>query len=455
MKAIQPYERRARRTDLELASGDVACDVRLDRIDRQLNIAKYTIALANASDADVSCRLYSLDRSDVATDLATLNIAAHSAGRADVTIPLRSGRSSDVLHVEVLGTGTQLQSITHVPSATRLPTWPKFLAIVGAVVASISFVIFAYEAVPPSLLLAAPASIKPGPLTLTYGYDRARSARYRAVASDGTVIDRGVLKDATGTIAFVVPENLAGSTLALDLETRGMLGPVTKRTTLNVRAEPVATIAPARIAALTAHRETYDGTTAVLASYLAVADSGTIRISDANDRTVASADFTRRGTNRIALPADVNAESLQVLLTVARGNSRATASVELPPEASSATAVIAAPTPLPTARAAAPIAAIGFGDTLPQSSDPVKAIGRVVSGIPFDVSIVQWFPNMRVTLQDQSGTELDARDIPAGTETISFTVPEVTTDVTYFLSCTFTRNASEETIVRALPVYSR
>lgn len=466
MTALAPYARGPRDGVVALAAGNVACEIRLERIDRARNVAAYAIALANDGDTDVFCRLYALDRYDGETDLATLAIARHSIARSSVIIPLRSGYGDDLVHVEVVGPDLHLRSQTAAPRERARPKGASVRVLVG-LLASLSAVIglvsFPPASLLPALWLAAPLHVAVGAINVPYGLDRSTVARYRAIAPDGSVIDRGELERREGTIAVNVPKRFAGRSIDLELEARDTFGSSVKRVRIAIDAEPVlakrALAAPvARIASLTAHRETLDGTSAVLASYLAVADRGEIRISDASGLTIARAAFTRAGTNRIVIPSADRTQTVRAELHVVRGSSQAVASVDLSPEA----AATATPLPATTPNAVAalsepPLAASAIGgeasDTAPQVGDPFAISGRVFGGTRFDVTIKRRLPGMHVALQDEMGTTLDEDDVRGAAASVLLKAPAVRAISTLYVACTFTRGSAEETIVRSLRVY--
>jgi hypothetical protein len=204
----------------------------------------------------------------------------------------------------------------------------------------------------------------------------------------------------------------------------------------------VAGVSRARIAALSARRDTVAGSESVLASYLAVGDDGDVVLVDEAGHTVAREPFVRRGTTRLNVPAGFAAKRLDLLLRVRSGASSAMASVSLPV----AGLAVAAPPPL---RPRAAVERITAGD------DPFAVVGRPVSGRPFVIAVKRLGRAMHLQLEDGAGLAIDEATVGTHTYRVTLRTPRSDSARTFYLTASYDVGGQSELVLRPVNVAAR
>jgi hypothetical protein len=211
--------------------------------------------------------------------------------------------------------------------------------------------------------------------------------------------------------------------------------------------------AVARVLSFSARRDSGPGADTVLASYLAVADRGTIALLDAAETVVASSRFSRVGTVRLPVPSVYRKLPLTARITVHRGATNAVASVAVPPNPLTATA---SPGPVQpsapdSAESSSRDAATPAGSTSRAGAGGMLSVdGRAVAGRPLNLRLSAQSSAMHVELQDETGATLADTDIGPGATRAVIPVPAAATPTTYLLALHYTRNGGEETVIRTV-----
>jgi hypothetical protein len=476
--AIAPLRPEPAPGHIQLAASNVACNLRANAVDKRSGMASYELSLANDGAVAVSGRLYGIDRRQRERTFGALEVAAHSVGRSHFAVPVEWTRSDEHLYMEVVGEGVHL-----VAEAQRLPVgrgrsrplsplaWPVFGAgAVLAVTAGIALFGPGIGLAAPSIVaLGVPHRALPGPVSVFYAIGGRANASYRATLPSGASVAAGRLIAASGEIAIAVPPAAAGQSVEVTVDASGPLGHAARSAVFPVdAAAPPA--ARAQISNLTARRETYGGMQSAIVSYSAVGDGGAVRLFDPRGTVVGSAPFSHVGTARISLPDSTSAETLRAELQVARGTSRAHASVDLPPASDGGDAAAEKMLAKALRGVAAANASSTSGDNGPSTdvtdttsaqdagstplpSDPFYVPGRVVGGRSFEVALRRVLPHMHLELQDEMGTSLDDKAVPPGATSVSLSVPATKGVQTYYLAATFVQASGEDTIVRSLRVF--
>ena len=210
--------------------------------------------------------------------------------------------------------------------------------------------------------------------------------------------------------------------------------------------------AVARVISFGARRDPSPGGESVLASYLATADRGRVTLLDAKGTVIAAAPFARVGTTRIAVPAAYRSAPLAAQIIVRRGDTRAIASVALPPNAA-VPAPSTAPSAVPSAKLVSPAAAVPLLG--PGSGGLVNVEGRAVAGGTLDLRLASHSGAMHLELQDETGVTLAEAEVAPGATRAALPIPSATAATTYLLALHYTRNGGEETVVRTIVAAAR
>jgi hypothetical protein len=210
----------------------------------------------------------------------------------------------------------------------------------------------------------------------------------------------------------------------------------------------VAPPAPARIVSFSIRRDAGGYGDSVLASYLAVADAGTLTLSEPGGKVVASAPFTHVGTSRLLIPAKYKTAPLVARLTVHRGATDAVAAIAL--------------------SAMLPASALDGAMEMPEAVTPLDSVsartgfsgligaeGRAVAGRVLRVRIMPGLTFPHVELQDATGATLAVRDLPSGATHVALPLPPALHDQTYYLVLRYTENGAEDTVVRTIVAAAR
>jgi hypothetical protein len=455
---------------VQLATGNVACNLQVNGVDRRANSATFELVLANQAPVSVSGRLYGRDRRRREHTFGALEVAARSIGRSLFTVPLDWRKNDDHVYVEVLGDGIHLLLEAQPPALAKprpAIVAPAAFALGGSVLLAVGAIVSLFGssagfAAPSIIALAVPNRPAPGVVNVSYAIQGQTAAAYRATLPDGAVLSSGPLHASNGSIAIAVPPAAAGKQVRITLDANGPLGKATRSAAFTVGPDGAGD--PARVLSLTAHRDTYGGDESVIASYSAVASNGVVRVLDERGGVVARAPFTHVGTTRIPLPHDAANQPLRAELDVTRGRSHATSSVELPaavdPNAEVAK-ILALREAAQAGGESEDVAATDAADgSVPvegaesiRPGDPFYVPGRVIGGVPFAVAIRHALPHMRIELQDEMGTVVDERVVSPGATAVTLDAPKTEAVQTYYVAGSFARGASEETVVRSIRIF--
>ena len=209
----------------------------------------------------------------------------------------------------------------------------------------------------------------------------------------------------------------------------------------------------ARVVSFGARRDESPAGESVLASYLATGDRGSVTLVDSTGKLVASAPFARVGTTRIAVPPAYRSAALAAQVTVRRGDSRAVASVALPPNA-----LLPVPTPAPAPEpvTAGEVPPPAIGPTLHAGAGGLVTIdGRAVAGGTLSLLVAAHPGAIHIELQDETGVTLAETDVAPGATRAALPIPSAQSPTTYLLALHYARNGGEETVVRTVAAAAR
>lgn len=459
MNAIVPYragriergEHRGSHRIAHLDSGGLALDVRVERVDKRNRCIWYALNLGSR-DVDVTGRLIAVRGRNATEEVGSIVVAAGSMGSARfaVTTPRRGSYRS--MYLEISSSEMMLRV-----DAPRPPTPSRLgpLRVAGAIVLT-GLVLGGAAALPLALghdaTLSVPARAVAGTrVHLPYASTGVGSASYLALADDGTTLAEARLASAGGEITFALPARLAGHRVTVTLATRAPWNTASRSASFLVTRPqmPVAAPVVARVLSFSARRDATQAGETVLASYLAVADRGTVQLIDEAGTIVRSVPMGRVGTTRVAVPAAYRTVPLVTQLTVHRGGTRAVASVAVAPvvpDPAAATAdEAAAPADATPGEAITPIDSSSL-----QSGGMVSLVGRAIAGHPLKLRIVPQASPMHLELEDEGGTSIAVRDVAPASTYAELALPPSSTRATYLLAIHYTRDGGEETVIRTV-----
>lgn len=464
MNALVPVGKEREAPLVRLAAGGVAAIVRLDAFDRRSGVAWYVVQLGTVS-GEVRGHVIGAFADGTTIELGRLSVAGGTISESRFAVPQRGPRFAHI-YVDLRADDLMLRlEAPPIPALHR----PRAFRVGAACLAAGTLVatggVLAL-AVPREPVVAAPHYAPAGEVVrVAYAMRGLGRARFAAAGEAGGLLAAGPLTASRGEIAVLLPRKTRGR-VQVRVDVDGPLGHAQRAVSLAV-IPPVATVPfvqpPAHIGSFAVRREETEGVSSVLASYLAVADAGTLEVFDATNHTVARAAFSRGGTSRIALPAGLEHRTLTVRLDVRRGVSHARTAVTLPPSASvipSAAVVADAPPPSDAAPASA--------DDTPETDgtangaisggspdDPFAIAGTAVAGRPMTIAIRRLLPGMRLRLTDDVGNAVAETVVPADATQVSLTPPSATGARIYYLTCSYGSGHTEEVVVRSVRVLPR
>lgn len=455
---------------VRLAAGGIAAIVRFDGIDQRHCMAWYVVQLGTVS-GDVRGVIIGTFVDGTSVELGRLSVTGGTISESRFAVPQRGPRFAHV-YVDLRADDLALRlEAPPLPPRRRSRALLSGAACIAAGVLVAAGGAFAL-ALPRTPAVAAPLYAVAGDvLHVGYALGGAGSARYAATTQDGKTLAAGALSASHGELALPLPRALAGRRIRVNVALDGPLGRAARAVAVSIVA-PATTLAaaappaPARITAFSARRERDGDGESVLASYLAVADNGTIVLNDAKGTIVGRSAFSRGGTSRIALAPGAARSPVTARLDVRRGETRAFTILTLPantPAAGAKLAAVARPVERTSADRApgadeAPASADDAGEAaLPPSrdDDPFAVVGTPVAGRPFAVQIRRLLPNMVLRLEDDAGNAVDGPKTPESMQRVSFSAPRATAVRTYYLTCSYGRGNAQEVVVRSVRVATR
>jgi hypothetical protein len=178
-------------------------------------------------------------------------------------------------------------------------------------------------------------------------------------------------------------------------------------------------------------------------------ERGTVALLDAGGTVVSVAPFSRVGTVRLPVPAAYRTLPLTAQITVHRGATKAVSGVALLPNAfMPAVASTAAPSPVRelAAGGAAPKDSVSAG----AAASIVAVAGRAVAGHTLNLRVAAQRAPVRIELQDETGSTISETQLAAGATRAALPLPPATGAVTYLIAMHYTRDGSEETVIRTI-----
>jgi len=220
---------------------------------------------------------------------------------------------------------------------------------------------------------------------------------------------------------------------------------------LAVAPKAIVLSAPARILSFAARRDAAPGGgETVLASYLAVAERGTIALLDPSGTIISTATFSRVGTVRLRVPPAYRLLPMTAQITVHKGDSKAVSSVALAPNA------VPTPSPSPSPDALAddigvPGEAVTPVDSASSGSGGIVTVeGNAVAGHPLRLRFEPQPAAMQVELEDETGVTLAETDVAPRATRAALPLPVATVRTSYLLALHYTHNGGDETVIRTV-----
>ena len=215
------------------------------------------------------------------------------------------------------------------------------------------------------------------------------------------------------------------------------------------RAVPAAAVA--RIVSFSARRDPVAGGESILASYLAVADRGTLQLFDPSGKLIAEVPFAHVGTNRLAIPKAYRTVPLTAQITAHRGTTKAVSTVIVPPNSLTLPTPPAKPSADPSLAADVPGEGVTPIDGVSGGNDGMIAVeGHAVAGQTLRLRVTAQASPMHVELEDASGAVIAESEIAAGATRALLPLPASDARATYLLALHYMRNGGEETVIRTV-----
>lgn len=445
---------------VSLATAELAAMIRLDGVDDRRRLLWYVIRLAGAR-ADVHGRIIGALSDGKQIELGRLDVAPGAIGESRFAVVQPRGRAFAHIYLDLRSADLALR--VEAPAAPlRRPA--RSMRIGAALVLAgllVSAGVTIATLIPQPPAIAAPRAVPAGdPIRVGYAARSYGRLSFAVTADDGRPIAGAPLTASQDGFSVDLPRRLGARRIVVRIDSDGPFGRTSN--TAAVAVVPPVALAPAapaaRIAAFAARREGGANDESVLASYLAVADSGVLVVSDGARRVLGTSPFSHGGTTRIALLPAARGQALTLRMDVRRGASRASAALGLaapiaPPNTAPPLALQHADAP-PTADDAPASAA---DDGVPPRADdaPFALSGRAVAGRAMTILVRRAMPSMRLRLADDTGTPLANVAVPPGAREVAITPPTAVVWRTYYLSCTYGSENAEETVVRTVRVAPR
>ncbi|HTD37834.1 MAG TPA: hypothetical protein VK669_09995 [Candidatus Limnocylindrales bacterium] len=209
--------------------------------------------------------------------------------------------------------------------------------------------------------------------------------------------------------------------------------------------------APARVLSFSARRDDAPGGgETVLASYLAVADRGSIALLDSAGTIVSTGPFTRVGTIRLNVPKQYRLLPMIAQITVHRGETKAVSSVSVPPNVAATPRPSPSPSPSPADAVDAPEGATPLDSASSGNAGMIAIEGRAVAGQPLRLRVTPQSNAMQIELEDETGATLTETEIAPRASQAVIPLPVSAARTTYLLALHYTRNGGEETVIRTV-----
>jgi hypothetical protein len=278
------------------------------------------------------------------------------------------------------------------------------------------------------MLLHVDASRPPGP------------PRSRMFAAAGVLGVAGFASLALAAIPFVVGTVERGTS-------RPVPAPAMSPLAARVKTVPAAA---ARVQSFSARRDqTPGGRESVLASYLAVGETGSVALLDGDGTVVTTKPFAHVGTIRLPVPSAYRTLPLTAQLTVHGGGAKAVSSVVVGPNA-----VAATPGPAPSASPSAVSAAPG-DPAQTANIGLLTVVGPAIAGTPLHLLLAAQRTPVRIELEDEAGTTITETEVLAGGTHAALLLPPSTERATYLVALHSTRGGGEELLIRTVVAQPR
>jgi hypothetical protein len=419
VSAIVPYARgvvrRAQtgRTVAQFASGGVAADVRIERVDARNRRCWYAIKLAS-NDCDLTGRLVGVRRGGGVDELGSVEVMPRSVGSGSFAVTTPRTGAYQAMYLEVWSGEMLLRVEAPQPPAPRgsgaLRAGGLLVALgIVATCAGAMPLAFAHDA-KRSQLAHAPAAVRHA--VVPHGRAQPAPARVLSFAArrddapgGETVLASYLATGERGTVALLDAQGLAITS-----------GAFTRVGTLRLRV-PAAYRALPLTARITVHRGT------------------TKAVSD------------------VVLPANAQPAPRP-------SPSPDAAAAGAPPDAAAAAApdaVAAAPAPNAAAAAPAPNALRADAQTAVSASASglIAVEGRVIAGRPLRLRLAPQASPMRVALEDETGAVIVETSIAPGATRAALVLPPSASSATYLLALHYSRDGGEETVIRTIAAAAR
>ncbi len=396
---------------------------------RKFFTSDFIAEVVNESDDELACSVTGWTHGgSVALAPEHLWVSGQSVARIPITAPLRFPHRlrSIALHMQNRSLRATAEAEVPVPPALALLTAVCVLAVatLGA--------LFAWKACVPEIsAYALPMRVVAGDrVVASYAYAGMGTGEYD-VTSRGEQVSGGVLSSKHGSFSF--PTSNGAAFYHVTLSVVGAFG--NARRQLIVQALPASAASVLSIAALQPDPSVVRSGDKIIVRYLTDAQTGTVTLFDASNIPLAHAAYDERGFSRLVAP-DVDVPTqYRVELVATRGSESARASAGLLVE--------------PKETGPAP------PSNLLTASQLLHVKANVESAQTFAVRVLQHPADLRLTLEDSSGTPVQSEPVAPGTPLVYFQAPNVSHDSPYVLVASFSSGNVSQVLLRHILVRVR
>ncbi len=372
-------------------------------------------------------------RASVPVSPGSFWIHPQSAVAVAVVAPLRFPWRLRTLHLLMENSSLRASAQAGVPVLLAV----RLAVALAALVVALAIAAVAYRAVRPTIhAFAVPARVLAGDtVKASYALSGIGSATYVVTLGD-TPVASGTVRTGRGSFTFATYRR--AGTYRVALLVKGPFGSTQASLALTALVHMAA--ARASVEALEVDPGVAAAGAPIVVHYAAHAQSGTIALVDAAQIAVQTVPYRASGASVLTAPHVADPTQYRVLLRIARGGSAARASV----------GVLVVPQTLP-----APMTPAAVPSMLPVAQLMRVVPARVVAARHFFVVLLAHPANLRLTLQDRSGTTVALRAIASNAAAVEFLAPPAVADRRYVIVASFTRGTADQLALEPLTVYAR
>jgi hypothetical protein len=441
-------------SQIAVPTGQIAGALRLLSVDVRQMVATYELMVANQTKAPLAAFCYAVGAPQRGGRLRWSSITVPPMSSVAVPIDIELPKRGPLRKIvaELHADGAQLVVDAEPPSIRRSFGMVKAAGVAVALgLGALAVGAYALER-PRVAALAAPNHVQSGAtFQAAYAFGAgATSGDYALDAPDGREIAHGSVSAQSGVLTLKVPAAHAERRYELRLTARNAFGSADRAATIVAGAQPLPAARPrvaVHLPTVWVQDETVPSGTPITVRYITDAETGTVKLLDQDGTERASALLSARGSSLLIAPDVQTQEDFRVVVVARRGSASAEAQV-----------------PVRVVHADAPPAA----GAMPGVADPAQAAPAAVAGDPvvmpaksfasgegIVVSVARHLPNLRVSLLDESGQELQVVDVSPDDDRVVLEAPRVSTDTRYTIVATYGPGTSEESVIHSVLVRAR